>query len=232
MEAVRKLRILRNYAIAFFWQRIGNWHWQDMNATNLAVRLRECPFSCAHPHFTYWGSPEPAVPGSAPGCVTGYGEYLSCTQAEPVQAIKSGVAYFTSISYTTSWRRSRYTLVTPLLSYADYAWHFSNIPFSPELLRRPFFWTLVDRERHLLIVLLLKKDTVIWHINKQNMEKLATWEALRAEEDHALFSPFPLGIDTSNASLKGDSFIHGFRIRGFRKSCQTLFFRRTFWSAL
>ena len=48
------------------------------------------------------------VPGSAPGCRTGNGEKLSSTQAEPVQAIKSGVAYLPSISCTTSWRRSRY----------------------------------------------------------------------------------------------------------------------------
>ena len=49
------------------------------------------------------------VPGSAPGCRTGNREKLSSTQAEPVQAIKSGVAYFPSISFTTSWRRSRYS---------------------------------------------------------------------------------------------------------------------------
>ena len=48
------------------------------------------------------------IPGSAPGCRTGNREKLSSTQAEPVQAIKSGVAYFPSISCTTSWRRSRY----------------------------------------------------------------------------------------------------------------------------
>ena len=34
------------------------------------------------------------VPGSAPGCLTVNREKLSSTQAEPVQAIKSGVAYF------------------------------------------------------------------------------------------------------------------------------------------
>ena len=50
----------------------------------------------------------PSVPGSAPGCRTGNREKLSSTQAEPVQAIKTGVAYFPSISCTTSWRRSRY----------------------------------------------------------------------------------------------------------------------------
>ena len=48
------------------------------------------------------------IPGSAPGCRTGNREKLSSTQAEPFQAIKSGVAYFPSISCTTSWRRSRY----------------------------------------------------------------------------------------------------------------------------
>ena len=47
------------------------------------------------------------LPGSAPGCRTGNGEKLSSTQAEPVQAIKSAVAYFPSISCATSWRRSR-----------------------------------------------------------------------------------------------------------------------------
>ena len=51
------------------------------------------------------------LPGSAPGCRTGNGEKLSRTQAEPVQAIKSAVAYFPSISGATSWRRSRYRLV-------------------------------------------------------------------------------------------------------------------------
>ena len=51
----------------------------------------------------------PTLPGSAPGCRTGNGEKLSRTQAEPVQAIKSAVAYFPSISGATSWRRSRYT---------------------------------------------------------------------------------------------------------------------------
>ena len=50
------------------------------------------------------------VPGSAPGCRTGNREKLSSTQAEPVQAIKSGVAYFPSISCMISWRRSRYQI--------------------------------------------------------------------------------------------------------------------------
>ena len=47
------------------------------------------------------------IPGSAPGCRTRNRVKLSSNQAEPVQAIKSGVAYFPSISCTTSWRRSR-----------------------------------------------------------------------------------------------------------------------------
>ena len=42
-------------------------------------------------------------------CVT------SSTQAEPVQAVKSGIAYFPSISCTTSWRRSRYFIRDPLV---------------------------------------------------------------------------------------------------------------------
>ena len=53
-------------------------------------------------------STKKGVPGSAPGCRPGNREKLSSTQAEPVQAIQSAVAYFPSISCTTSWRRSRY----------------------------------------------------------------------------------------------------------------------------
>ena len=49
------------------------------------------------------------LPGSAPECRTRNRDKLSSTQAEPVQANKSGVADFPSISCTTSWRRSRYT---------------------------------------------------------------------------------------------------------------------------
>ena len=44
--------------------------------------------------------------GAAPGCRTGNREKLSSTQEEPVQAIKSGFAYFPSISCTTSWYKN------------------------------------------------------------------------------------------------------------------------------
>ena len=38
------------------------------------------------------------VPGLATGFPTGYGEKLSCSQAEPGLAINSALAYFSSIS--------------------------------------------------------------------------------------------------------------------------------------
>ena len=73
------------------WQRLL---WQSATVTVLAI-------------------PNSFVPGSAPGCRIGNREKLSSTQAEPVLAIKSGVAYFPSISCTTSWRRSRYKVENP-----------------------------------------------------------------------------------------------------------------------
>ena len=59
-------------------------------------------------HFLWAILSTSTVPGSALGCRTGNREKLSSTQAEPVQAIKSSVAYFPSISCTTSWRGSLY----------------------------------------------------------------------------------------------------------------------------
>ena len=48
------------------------------------------------------------VPFSIAGCRSGNGEKLSCSQAEPGQAINSAVAYFSSVSCATSCNRKRY----------------------------------------------------------------------------------------------------------------------------
>ena len=78
------------------WQkRLGSW----ARRWNTQIKVNLTQVQMGHP-----------VPGSAPGCRTGNREKLSSTQAEPGLAIKSGVAYFPSISCTTSWRRSRYTV--------------------------------------------------------------------------------------------------------------------------
>ena len=74
------------------------------------IQCIQCHLSGCNRREQYWTNrpcPFP-LPGSAPGCRTGNRAKLSSTQAEPVQAIKSGVAYFPSISCTKSWRRSRY----------------------------------------------------------------------------------------------------------------------------
>ena len=71
-------------------------------------------------------NPVYSLPGSATGYRTRNGEKLSSTQAEPVQAIKSGVAYFPSISCTTSWRRSRYLVRCWLRQYMQPLQHFMS----------------------------------------------------------------------------------------------------------
>ena len=76
------------------------------------IQCIQCHLSGCNRREQYWTNrpcPFP-LPGSAPGCRTGNRAKLSSTQAEPVQAIKSGLAYFPSISCTTSCRRSRYSV--------------------------------------------------------------------------------------------------------------------------